>query len=292
VSSVGAILNLGDVADQPSARQSSTKRTEREPVSSPHITTDEIVGGEAVFIQEDSCAEDLTPVESPCIVEAIPEPTSVDDVAEGAPGGFDWDIWGAWRSSGKKKRTPAEEAPAEEVPAEEALAEYAPTEEAPAEEAPAEEAPAEETPVDEAPAEEAPAEETPAEETPAEETPAEETPVDEAPAEETPAEETPAEETPAEETPVDEAPAEESPAEETPAEETPAEEAPADYYVFTRASKYKTFAQETKPDNTCRRRGYHLADDSRWMECQKCRAELSAIAREMTASTPGWRIFS
>jgi hypothetical protein len=339
VSFTGAILNLSDNADQPSARQSSTGRTESDIDSSPDSTTDEIVGEEAVSIEGYSCAEDLTPVESPCIIEAVPEaePTHpVDDVAE-----EDWGIWGAFTSSAKKKRgkkkekgrhvfeyfeyeapaeeTPAEEAPAEEAPAEEAPAEVAPAEEAPAEEAPAEEAPAEEAlaeealaeeaPAEEAPAEEAaaeeayaeeayaeeaPAEEAPAEEAYAEEAPAEEAPAEEAYAEEAPAEETYAEEAPAEEAPAEEAPAEEAPAEEAPAEEAPAEEAPvADYYASPRAYRYRAFAQETTPDNTpCRRRGYHLADDARWMECPKCRAELSTIARIMTASTPGWRNFS
>lgn len=105
MSFTGAILNREDIADQPSARQSSTGRTESDTASSPDLTTDEIVGEEAMSIEEDSYAEDLTPAESPCIVEAVPEtePTHpVDDVAEEAPG--DWDIWGTWISSGKKKK--------------------------------------------------------------------------------------------------------------------------------------------------------------------------------------------
>jgi hypothetical protein len=235
VSFAKAILNLGDIADQPSARQSSTGRTESDAASNPDLTTDEIVGEEAMSIEEDSCAEDLTPAESPCIVEAVPEtePTHpVDDVAEEAPG--DWNIWDSFISSGKKKKDKKKEKGRHIFRYfEEARAEEAPYEEAPTEEVPAEEAPYEEAPYEEAPAEEAPYE----------------------------------------------APAEEASA--------------ADYYASPRAYKYKAFSQETKLDNTpCRRRGYHLANDARWVECPKCRAELSTIARIMTASTPGWRNFS
>jgi hypothetical protein len=391
VSSAGAILNLRDAADQPPAKKSSTELTESDTASCPDSTTGKIVGDDAVFVEGHYCAEDLTPAESPCIVETVPETESthpVEDVAEEAPGKSDgWGIWDTWTSSGNKKKekgrpvfeyfkyeeapaaapvlefafaeeAPAEEAPAEETPAEapaeeapaeetpaEAAVEEAPAEEmpaeAPVEEAPAEEAPydvpAEEAPVEEAPCEvpaekwavcyeeapapeapveewpacywEAPVPEAPAEEAPAEETPAEEAPAEDAPAEETPAEDAPAEDAPAEEAPAEEAPAEEAPAEEAPAEEapaeTPVEEAPAeeraicyeedaaDRFASLPVFRYQPFAQETKLDNTpCRRRGHHLADDDRWMKCSKCRAELSAIAREMTASTPGWRNFS
>jgi hypothetical protein len=322
VSSAGANLNLRDAADKPSAKQSSTERTESNTASSPDLTTDEVVGEEAVFVEGHYCVEDLIPAESPCIVETVPEtePTyPVEGVAEEATGkSDDWGIWGTWTSSGKGKKDKKEksrsvfeyfkyeEAPAEEAPAEE----EAPVKEAPAQEAPVEEAPAEEAPVEEAPAEEAPVEEAPAEEeapvedalveealaeAPFEEALAEEAPAGEIPAEETPTEETPAEETPAEETPAEETPAEEAPAEEAPAEERAIcyEEDAADRFASLPVFRYQTFAQETKPDNTpCRRRGYHLADDNRWMECPKCRAELSAIARKMTASRPGWRNFS
>jgi hypothetical protein len=287
VSSAGAILNLRDAADPPSAKQSSTERTESDTASIPDLTTDEIVGEEAVFVKEHYCAEERA--ESPCIVEAVleAEPTHpAEDVAEGAPD--DW-MWSAWNFSGKGKKdkkkekyrhvdeAPAEEAPVEALP--EPLAEEAPAEEAPAE-APAEEALAE------APAEEAPSWETPAE----------------PPAEEASSWETPAE-APAEEAPTEEAPAE------VPAEEAPLTEVEDDLWVFSSKKKKKKarFATEidfssppppspphdpSEPDNTpCRRRGYHLADDIRWMECPKCRAELSAIARNMT-STSGWRNFS
>jgi len=316
VSSAGAILNLRDAADPPSAKQSSTERTESDTASIPDLTTDEIVGEDAVFVKEHYCAEKRA--EYPCIVEAVLEakPTRpVEDVAEDAPGMSDDWMWSAWNFSGKGKRDKkkekyryVDEAPVEEVPAEEAPA-GAPAEEAPAE-APAEEAPAE------APAEEAPAG-APAEETPAE-PPAEEAPAD-APAEETPAE-PPAEEAPAdaptEEAPT-EAPAEEAPVEEVLAEalasalaeEAPLTEVENDFWGFSSKKKKKKarFATEidfssppppspphdlSEPDNTpCRRRGYHLADEVRWMECPKCRAELSAIARNMT-STSGWRNFS
>jgi len=273
VSSAGAILNLRDAADPPSAKQSSTERTESDTVSSPDLT------------------------ESPCIVEAVleAEPTHpVEDVAEGAPGMSDDWMWGTWKFSGKGKRDKkkekyryVDEAAVERVPADEAPAE------APAEEAPADEAPTEALAY--APAEEAPPEAlaySPAEEAPAEETPAE------APAEEAPAEEAPAEEAPAEETPAY-----------APTEEAPLTEVENDFWGFSSKKKKKKarFATEidfssppppspphdlSEPDNTpCRRRGYHLADEVRWMECPKCRAELSAIARNMT-STSGWRNFS
>jgi hypothetical protein len=57
--------------------------------------------------------------------------------------------------------------------------------------------------------------------------------------------------------------------------------------------KYQTIVDEPEAEPApCTSRGYHLARDSRWMECQKCRAELSALARKMAASTNrGWGVF-
>ena len=342
MSSAGAILNLRDAADQPSAKQSSTERTESDTASSPGLTTDEIVAEEAMLVKGHYCAEDLTLAESPCIVEMVAEtePTHpVEDDAEGAPGMSDeWGIWGAWNFSGKGKkdkkkgkgRPVFEYSKSDETPAVEPVPEFTfAAEECP----PAEEAPAEVL-----------AEEVSAEEVPAEEVPAEEAPADVL------AEELPAEEAPAEERAIcyekdaAYADAEPEPAPEPePTPEAPPVEVQNDPWGFSTYKRkkktkkarfateidfssppppspphdpsepdilaidvspiprdgslpvfeYQTFAQETKSDNTpCRRRGYHLADDVRWMECPKCRAELSAIAREMTASTPGWRNFS
>jgi hypothetical protein len=41
-------------------------------------------------------------------------------------------------------------------------------------------------------------------------------------------------------------------------------------------------------ETPCAWRGYHLANESLWMKCQKCRGELNTLAQQIVAKNPGW----
>jgi hypothetical protein len=66
--------------------------------------------------------------------------------------------------------------------------------------------------------------------------------------------------------------------------------APGLRYASLPLFKYPVPAEEAQVENTpCRSRGYHLASESRWIKCEKCRGELGELARKMARDcNPGW----
>ena len=61
-------------------------------------------------------------------------------------------------------------------------------------------------------------------------------------------------------------------------------------YASLPVFKSATFGEELLPDDKpCTSRGFHLARDSRWMACQKCRGEVSVLAQKMARDcNSGW----
>jgi hypothetical protein len=69
------------------------------------------------------------------------------------------------------------------------------------------------------------------------------------------------------------------------------------YQTYPFTSEAKTEPEpEPQPESgctPCARRGFHLARYSRWTECAKCQAEMSALAQKMARDcNPGWGNFT
>lgn len=64
--------------------------------------------------------------------------------------------------------------------------------------------------------------------------------------------------------------------------------------VYSYASATDVVEDDAQPESsTCTSRGRHLANESRWINCAKCRAELNVVAQKMAREcSAGWERFA
>jgi hypothetical protein len=64
--------------------------------------------------------------------------------------------------------------------------------------------------------------------------------------------------------------------------------------VYSYASDADVVEEDAQPEgSTCTSRGRHLANESRWINCAKCRAELNVMAQKMAREcSAGWERFA